>query len=285
MDGEHKSLFSFRNSCRVCLISNEEGMDMIALLTTTYNTNIDSLKICDMFTACTSLELSPTDEYPNLICTNCLADLIAAYELIIKCRKTDEEIRITLDNMSKSHSSIHNNLTLALLIEPIKFVMDVLPTNISISDEISDPIESAEEACPLEMTKNETNDERLKENNSESNYTGATDAASESESNNTPEVLGKVKKRKEFPCLVCGKIFFRNFSLIRHSNVHKSAGISSLSGEKREKRFLCSECGKSFISGGCLQEHLLRHTGLKQFECTECPNRFITKSNHRFKLK
>lgn len=75
--------------CRVCLATVADGIQTATLFSTTYQ----RLNLCDMLTACTSLALDPSDGLPNLICANCLANLITSHEFRMQCLNTDQKLR------------------------------------------------------------------------------------------------------------------------------------------------------------------------------------------------
>lgn len=75
--------------CRVCLATVADGIQTATLFSTTYLT----LNLCDMLSACTALLLEPDDGMPNLICANCLANLITAHEFRQQCYSTDAKLR------------------------------------------------------------------------------------------------------------------------------------------------------------------------------------------------
>lgn len=75
--------------CRVCLATVADGIQTATLFSTTYQ----QLNLCDMLNACTALLLDPNDGLPNLICANCLANLITAYDFRVQCHNTDQKLR------------------------------------------------------------------------------------------------------------------------------------------------------------------------------------------------
>uniref|UniRef100_A0AAY4A048 C2H2-type domain-containing protein n=1 Tax=Denticeps clupeoides TaxID=299321 RepID=A0AAY4A048_9TELE len=60
----------------------------------------------------------------------------------------------------------------------------------------------------------------------------------------------KLKKKKPYQCVHCGKIFARASSLKLHKIIHTG-----------EKPYQCVHCGKSFTQVGNLKNHQRIHTG------------------------
>ncbi|XP_032064373.1 zinc finger protein 420-like [Thamnophis elegans] len=75
-------------------------------------------------------------------------------------------------------------------------------------------------------------------------------------------------KEKPYQCMVCGKTFTRNTSLVCHNMIHTGT-----------RPFKCMECGKTFARNGHLISHKLIHTGEKPFKCMECGKAFTQKGN------
>lgn len=82
--------------CRVCLTTVSDDIQTATLFSTTYQT----LNLCDMLSACTSLHLDPDDGLPSLICANCLANLITSHEFRVQCQNTDQKLRDILQMAS-----------------------------------------------------------------------------------------------------------------------------------------------------------------------------------------
>ncbi|XP_073719128.1 uncharacterized protein [Misgurnus anguillicaudatus] len=76
------------------------------------------------------------------------------------------------------------------------------------------------------------------------------------------------KKKKQFHCEQCGKIFGSSSNLNVHMRTHSD-----------EKPFNCTECGNSFKTKQHLKIHQRVHTGEKPYECPHCEKRFSCKYN------
>lgn len=46
--------------------------------------------------------------------------------------------------------------------------------------------------------------------------------------------------------------------------------------QQRLRDFICEQCGRHFTDQSNFKLHMLRHTGIKNFQCKECPKRFYT---------
>ncbi|TMW41880.1 hypothetical protein DOY81_013041 [Sarcophaga bullata] len=93
---------------------------------------------------------------------------------------------------------------------------------------------------------------------------------------------------KEFKCDLCNREFGRKTNLDAHftSKMHKEAVTGVKLGRqfqnrikcKNERRYVCSVCGKSFAAPYILRNHMLTHTGVKDFKCDACNKAFARKS-------
>lgn len=299
----------YNSSCRVCLINNNEGIRMAALFATTYQ----SIDLSKMMNSCTSLEIGPEDGLPTLICTNCLGNLISAYEFQIQCKKTDRELRIEL-GMPLSTCKIDEDRTLNIdftiptILPPIStesavknedsdcsMSVEMFVTN--LSDEVMDgkgEFKSINNVEENEVLKKESIDVETKELKSHvteerlmDDTAAVTDSWSDSEDERPLKKTVSVKTKKEFPCLVCEKVFNKPYRLLRHSNVHNVYG----------KPFECDVCKIRFVSKSSLIRHAIKHTDILSdqttspkdkplgYECAECSRFFFKQESLSAHLK
>lgn len=85
------------------------------------------------------------------------------------------------------------------------------------------------------------------------------------------------RTKKKFECLVCGKIFDKNYRLLRHSNIHNTVG----------KPYECDVCKHRFAAESSLVRHTIKHTDIltssttrinvkpRIYKCTECEREFL----------
>lgn len=77
--------------------------------------------------------------------------------------------------------------------------------------------------------------------------------------------LGRMKKAKPYPCVICRKNLASKAGLEVHLRMHRD-----------EKPFECSECGKHFRQEIKLRYHLRLHFGDLPYGCNLCGKRFNT---------
>lgn len=103
---------------------------------------------------------------------------------------------------------------------------------------------------------------------------------------------------RQFKCTVCPRSFQSEETLKGHMNRHNGvkphscplcpksfAHLTTLTAHikvHQRDKFLCPTCGKKFDSSTNLDQHMRRHLGLKQFECTMCPRKFVSKGKVGF---
>lgn len=265
----------YQDSCRVCLVRNINDVQMAAL----FKTTINSLSISDMFCLCTTLSLDIDDGLPSLICTNCLANLISAYQFQTQCVKTDQELRIALGLMHKpDHLKVQNKESMA---PDIKVELDAsINENVLVSTISGGAVKEEEHTSRTE--------EHMFVQDSVQNVDDAEESAeheedwTESDNEFILPSKGKLKRerkkreKKQHICLVCNKVFDKAYRLARHSNVHNPHG----------RPFECDICKMRFASESSLIRHNIKHSGILQattsrineppeiFKCRECPREF-----------
>lgn len=301
----------YNSSCRVCLINNNKGIRMAALFATTYQ----SMNLFDMISSCTSLEIKPNDGLPPLICTNCLGSLISAYEFQIQCQKTDRELRIELGIPSSTckideSRTVNVDFAIPTILQPTSndiavkdeesncsMSVDMFVTN--LTDEVMDEKDDLHckiiinveenESLKKETLDVETNEEliNIPEELHMEDTAAFTDTWSDSEDERPLKKAASVKTKKEFPCLVCRKVFNKPYRLLRHSNVHNVYG----------KPYECETCRIRFASKSSLIRHAIKHTDILTdqttspkdkplgYECSECSRFFYKQESLSAHLK
>jgi len=81
---------------------------------------------------------------------------------------------------------------------------------------------------------------------------------------------------RDYPCKACGKEFKTLSAMKRHLLfVHTELSDTPVDKRKYKKYYPCPECNKQTSD---LKQHMMLHTGEKNFQCTVCERRFFTKS-------
>lgn len=292
----------FNSSCRVCLINNNEGIRMAALFATTYQ----SVSVSKMLSSCTSLEVAAGDGLPALICTDCLGSLISAYEFQIQCQKTDRELRIELGMAVTICKIDETNFTIPTILPPS--ITDSAVKNeesdCSMSTNLTDAVMDVNDALHCNSINNVKENEFLPQESFDvetkedltnpvteelrmEDTAAVTDSWSDSEDDRPLKKTVSVKTKKEFPCLVCKKVFNKPYRLLRHSNVHNVYG----------KPFECEICKIRFVSKSSLIRHAIKHTDILTdqttsskdkslgYECAECSRLFFKQESLSAHLK
>lgn len=77
-----------------------------------------------------------------------------------------------------------------------------------------------------------------------------------------------------FTCSTCGKQFKHAYTLKKHSHVHENG------------KLVCNVCHKILKSKQSLQDHMYRHYNIRNYNCEDCGDTFVTSSeliSHRKK--
>ncbi|XP_072044391.1 zinc finger protein 711-like isoform X1 [Amphiura filiformis] len=101
------------------------------------------------------------------------------------------------------------------------------------------------------------------------------------------EHMEQKEELKPFKCPLCTLCFNRFSTLKKHTRAHPLYDCPHLDCDrkrkaklgvaKEHKSFVCQICGVVLKYATSLENHLLRHKGLKAFKCSECDKCFIDK--------
>lgn len=77
-------------------------------------------------------------------------------------------------------------------------------------------------------------------------------------------------------CKICGKVFESKDELMYHLKIHSGSRVIKTPADKK---YRCNFCERSFYTGKDVRRHLVVHTGLRDFLCQFCPQRFGRKDH------
>lgn len=67
-----------------------------------------------------------------------------------------------------------------------------------------------------------------------------------------------------------------NFIQLAKNELVENGVVKSKRLPTTNKTFVCDKCGRRFTDSSNLKVHLLRHSGVKDFECKECDAKYFT---------
>ncbi|KAM8703766.1 hypothetical protein ACLKA7_008403 [Drosophila subpalustris] len=249
----------------------------------------------------TTLECDP--ELPVHICGRCLIDLKRAvmYMKVFRerCIRTQKILRKTTINnngfqtIDKVGNVADLDEDLIHFQEEIENVQDITGNTLDDSDQdvdsmiasvqnemnSSDSQESAEEIEKISSPNDNHSSlsystgpaiepEKTNGNESEKKKTSITspdDDVDENDQNNSSDV--KVKRR------------YQSWKNLTEEQVIERKR------EKRRRDCICEQCGKHFTDPSNFKLHMIRHSGIRNSQCTQCPKRFFTDSLLRLHVR
>lgn len=77
-------------------------------------------------------------------------------------------------------------------------------------------------------------------------------------------------------CKICSKVFESKDELMYHLKIHSGSRVIKTPADKK---YRCNFCDRSFYTGKDVRRHMVVHTGLRDFLCQFCPQRFGRKDH------
>ncbi|XP_066246558.1 zinc finger protein pita-like isoform X1 [Euwallacea similis] len=257
--------------CRFCFNSNESE------LTSIYQKDEKTVPLPVQIMSCVSIEVFPSDGFPQLICSDCKLQTIKSYVFKSNCRKVDDAFK--------------NYLQSGELVKP-----EIQPVARKVIVRHTQDDRSKDKVSVIEKTKEDDNDnlddhsidvKRAKLNDGTEVITlcisetddpdNFQDISQDSEQEDSHVATEESKDEDQteveqvetdiFSCEFCDKTFPLQQLLDLHINSHQ-----------REKNFACSECNNKFFSKYDLANHLKVHSNEKPYECSVCEKRFSRES-------
>lgn len=253
-------------ACRVCLAGNVEVSSL-------FNTSINSIILSEMFNKVVPM-IEINDELPHSICTNCIGNLVVAYEFQLQSIKSDVNIRIALGHALKDADSEEQSVKEDVSVEVLlgEEVLDderLSPNNIQLTEDQITKIEQFNES--LNKSDDSEEDRSLK-SAPDKTISSMTDSKLSENSINQK----KGKNATVHQCMECDKSFDKLSRLQRHVKIHNTSG----------KPYSCDFCSQRFANCANLLRHQIKHSNElainttiinnkpNSFQCIECQKMF-----------
>ncbi|XP_017116063.1 gastrula zinc finger protein XlCGF8.2DB [Drosophila elegans] len=85
-----------------------------------------------------------------------------------------------------------------------------------------------------------------------------------------------------FACRHCPEVFFSKEDLAAHRTIHR---LKNGQLKKSSAELTCDTCGKVFQRRNALVDHINSHKSERNYQCPECPARFVQRSNRDCHLR
>ncbi|XP_037029901.1 zinc finger protein 2 homolog [Bradysia coprophila] len=283
-------------ACRVCLARNVE---VASLFTTSINTII----LSEMYQSVVPM-IEINDALPHSICTNCIANLVVAYEFQLQSIKSDTDIRIALGlapkdvDLTADHIG-SEDVTVEVLLEDdpeADVECAASPNNFTLMEDKGENEENGEStgldddepvSSQLDKQQSPTIDLKLTENAMNQKKTKTTSVHQCSECDKSFDKLSRLQRHakihntdgKPYSCAICSQRFASTANLLRHQIKHSEELTLNTTTINKPSSFECTECQKVFSKQESLASHMKMHkSDQKEYFCEFCPKSF-TKMN------
>lgn len=284
-------------ACRVCLTRNVE---VASLFTTTIN----AITLSEMFTTIVPM-IDINDTVPHSICTNCIANLVVAYEFQLQSIKSDCDIRSALGLAFKDVDSKEHILKESVNVEVLmdEDSPDVecpsdnnfeLMENKGENDEQSKDnvssiiVDNVNDDVPLYSAADDVvppkTDSKLSENSMNQKKTKNSSVHQCSECDKSFDKLSRLQRHakihntdgKPWSCESCSQRFANLPNLLRHQIKHSNEmAMNTTIINNKPDSFHCNECQKVFNKQESLASHMKMHkSDQKEYFCEFCPKSF-----------
>lgn len=284
-------------ACRVCLARNVEVASL-------FTTSINSIILSEMFNTIVPM-IEINDTVPHSICTNCIANLVVAYEFQLQSIKSDSDIRVALglsfkDIDSKDHI-IKDDVSVEVLLAEEGAEVDLSPNDFELTENKDennelckeDPSSTKSDNCNDEIPSSSVTvppktDSKLSENSMNQKKSKNASVHQCLECDKSFDKLSRLQRHakihntdgKAWSCESCSQRFANFANLLRHQIKHSNElAMNTTTINNKPNSFKCNECQKVFNKQESLASHMKMHkSDQKEYFCEFCPKSF-TKMN------
>ncbi|XP_035896079.1 gastrula zinc finger protein XlCGF57.1-like [Anopheles stephensi] len=264
-----ENILDFRLICCTCLNVTHSTISV-------YHKDLKySVSLAEMINKTSSIELKPTDDYPDKLCYTCADKLRIAYEFRLMC---DDSNSILLSHRNQSKDT-PAPLTLAepeyedLISEesvPLPDTSNDLTDVVFVEEYLEEYLLDSEDTAPSndgQITEQQHSDISTSEDVIVEEHLDAVEEYLDCDTSDTKPAIATAdedaEQVNENQCPICGQILSKLAHLRRHLKIHT-----------RTKTFSCTQCPKSFARSDNLRAHEKNHSLERRYKCPQCSQRF-----------
>ncbi|CAF4916583.1 unnamed protein product [Pieris macdunnoughi] len=284
------------NMCRTCLVefdSNDDTMFM-KIQDLIEHENI-KIKLIDILVFLNCLEHNDEENWPQGICSTCVATAIMAYGFKLNCLKANATLtQILTIQPQLPLSSDLDNIDINVVYQDHEYELPFFTSQSVLDFESSLPVNK--ELTPLPPVTEITATEHPPRTVGDKKYACSFCNKSFTRIFSLRYHMAKHSGFQKYLCPKCGKKFYTNNGLNQHLISHKDSqfkcGFCNKTYKTRQSlkehfrlahsnnrySYICVTCGKQFTVKSSLMKHTKIHTGQKQFSCPLCPKTYTRAS-------